>query len=73
MMHGVTRGSILGPLLFISYINDMPNNNINFKFVLYADDTNIIETGKSVGDVLSKMNEYELRVLPCISKLGRYK
>ena len=54
---GVPQGSVLGPILFNVYINDLVNVSNKFKYVLFADDTNILYSDKDFKNVQGTVNK----------------
>ena len=54
---GVPQGSILGPLLFIIYVNEMPNIVKYCKIILYADVTLLHYSSNSAKDIEQRINE----------------
>nr|CAI5828045.1 unnamed protein product [Callosobruchus analis] len=53
---GVAQGSVLGPFLFLLYINDLDNLSVPATYTMYADDTSILISDKQESVIAQKCN-----------------
>lgn len=62
VLSGIPEGSLLGPILFLAYLNDIFNLELSGRIQLYADDMAIIYSEDSFEDLKLAM-ESDLRIL----------
>ena len=65
-LYGVPQGSVLGPLLFLLYINDIIKASTKFNFFLFADDTNLLYANKNLKTLEKVVNEELIKISDCL-------
>ena len=61
---GVPQGSVLGPILFLLYVNELPQHIKNEQCNMFADDTIIYSSGQSISEIQSKLQMAIDSVIP---------
>ncbi len=66
MTVGVPQGSILGPLSFILYVNNLPEVIRDCSILMYADDTVLFRSGSDIATIEKRLN-YELILIGLVA------
>ena len=66
MTCGIPQGSLLGPILFLIYINDLPNCSDLLTFRIFADDTNSLYSAWDLKTLEKVINSELKKVKICV-------
>ena len=73
MTCGIPQDSTLGPLLYLLYVNDLPNCSLSLSFRIFADDTNLFAFALDLKtlDILMNSELVKVEEWCCVNKLSK--